>query len=277
MVRPSHTLRASYGKATPAMLLTKIILLVCAFGLAVASLFAHGTIFEQVRVATSPFEWACLVAFGAMAIFLALLGLERYVRGAIRQDIPPDGPPAPWADRDFGSAKTTQLLPTGVWPLDCRCGRDRKQSILGGAGCQFDHPGEPTERFYLTVVWCHSCESVDFALQHYNSDSDASDEYGDAVAQLTGQRGFGNAQTTTEWGKVVNDEPDEGLPLLTPLQQHPCHKAQGLVAHTLLASVKLSGWSRVCGVPFPSEALFEVLRCKSCGALCGRKVRRARF
>lgn len=162
-------------------------------------------------------------------------------------------------------------------PLDCRCGQGRKQTILDGAGYEFDCPGEPIERFYLNVVWCHSCGSVDFALQHYNSDSDASDEYGDAVAKLTGQRGFGDVSTTVEWGKVVNNGSGEDLPLLVPFQRHPCRKAQGLVAHRVLASVKLSGWSRVCGVPFLSEAIFEVLRCGLCGAPRGRKVRQARF
>lgn len=149
--------------------------------------------------------------------------------------------------------------------------------MLGGAAYEFSHPGEPIDHFYLHIVWCQDCGSFDFALQHHNSDSDTSDEYGDIVPYLPGRRGFTDVSTTIEWGKIVRDESGESLPLFAAMQRHPCCKEQEAVAHKVLTSVKLSGLFRVCGVPFPSEAVFEVLECKLCGVPRGRKVRHARF
>lgn len=149
--------------------------------------------------------------------------------------------------------------------------------MLGGAAYEFSHPGEPIEHFYLHIVWCQDCGSFDFAVQHHNSDRDTSDEYGDIAPHVQGRRGFSDVSATIGWGEIVRDKSDESLPLIVAVQRHSCCKEQEAVDHRVLASVKLSGWSRVCRVPFPSEAVFEVLECKLCGAPRGRKVRRARF
>lgn len=69
------------------MILTRIVLLACAFGLVVASLLECNAISKNVQVAPNVFERMCLVVFGTTAVFLVLLGFERYVRGAVWQGI----------------------------------------------------------------------------------------------------------------------------------------------------------------------------------------------
>ncbi|AVK75546.1 hypothetical protein pqer_cds_1124 [Pandoravirus quercus] len=259
-------------------MLTKIGLLVLAFVLVVPAIFAYRAHVESAPTTIEQFKKTCFDSvWKVVLLFLVFLGLEQGVRMAVRQDILCGGASKAWGHRAFRRDKRIEPPRKSSQTIDCLCGQNRQQTVIDGVAYAFDHPDEPYEEFYFHVVKCAMCDSIDFALQQNNSDADTTDSNGNTVPFMSSQRGLWNGSTAEPAGQVREGKSSESLPLLVPSQRERCPKSRHEERHQVLVSVKMYGWTGVCGVPFPTKSKFKILCCSACGDLHGKKERRERF